>query len=85
MKNPIQRLFRCTVELSHRDEGGERFVASQIADLTEFWWNERKPNERTLWQSKIVLSEKFFNEIINHPVPLDMNILKALTRKSHRP
>ena len=41
-----------------------------------------KPDERTLWQSKIELSEKFFEEIISHPVPLDMNILKALTRSA---
>ena len=26
------------------------------------------------------LSEKFFNEIISHPVPIDMNILKAIKR-----
>ncbi len=38
-----------------------------LADRTEFWWN--KPDERTLWASKIELSEKFFNEIIRHPVP----------------
>ena len=30
-----------------------------------------------LWESKIELSEDFFNEIINHPVPLDMNTLTA--------
>ena len=34
------------------------------------------------WESKIELGEKFFNEIINHPVPLDMNTLKALKRSS---
>ena len=27
------------------------------------------------WESKIELGEKFFNEIIRHPLPLDMNIL----------
>ena len=27
-----------------------------------------------------LLGEALFNEIISHPVPLDMNILKALTR-----
>ena len=32
--------------------------------------------------SKIYLGEAFFNEIIRHPVPLDMNILKALKRSS---
>ena len=40
----------------------------------------KRPDESTLWDSKIELSEKFFNEIIRHPVPLDMNTLKALTR-----
>ncbi len=33
-----------------------------------------------LWESKIELGEAFFNEIIRHPVPLDMNTLKALKR-----
>ena len=57
-------------------------MSSQVADRTEFWWNERKPEQSTLWQSKIELGEKFFNEIINHPMPIDMNILKALKRSS---
>ena len=35
-----------------------------------------------LWESKIELGEKFFQEIIRHPVPLDMNTLKALKRSS---
>ena len=34
----------------------------------------------SLWDSKVLLSEAFFNEIISHPVPLDMNTLKALKR-----
>ena len=34
------------------------------------------------FNSKIHLSEVFFNEIIHHPMPLDMNILKALKRCS---
>ena len=42
----------------------------------------RKPDQPVLWESKIYLGEAFFNEIINHPVPLDMNTLKALKRCS---
>ncbi len=55
-------------------------MSSQIADVTEFWWN-RKP-DGVLWQSNIELGEKFFNEIICHAVPVDMNILKAIMRSS---
>ena len=55
-------------------------VNSLIADRAAFWWNERKPDERTLWDSKVYLGEAFFNEIIRHPVPLNMNTLTALKR-----
>ena len=37
---------------------------------------------RCCGESKIELGEKFFNEIIRHPVPLDLNILKAMKRSS---
>ena len=80
LRNQMKRLFGCTVQLIYEDKHGEARVGSFIADRTEFWWNERKPDERVLWESKIELSEKFFNEIINHPVPIDMNTLKALKR-----
>ena len=49
-----------------------------IARRTEFWWNPKRPDESTLWKSKLELSEDFFNEIIRHPVPLDLNTLTAL-------
>ena len=40
------------------------------------------PDEYSLWDSKIRLGEDLFNEIIQHPVPLDMNILAALKRSA---
>ena len=33
-----------------------------------------------MWESKIELGEDLFNEIISHPVPLNMNTLTALKR-----
>ena len=33
-----------------------------------------------LWNSKIRLGEDFFNEIINHPIPLDLHTLTAMKR-----
>ena len=82
LRNQMRRLFRCTVSLIYEDERGDASVSSVIAHRTEFWWNERKPDESSLWKSQIELSEDFFKEIINHPMPLDMNILKALKRSS---
>ena len=80
LRNQMKRLFHSHVQLVYEDETGGRFVSAQIADSGEFWWNPKRPNDRTLWKSKIELGEKFFHEIITSSVPLDMNILKALKR-----
>ena len=82
LRNQMKRLFGCTVSLIYEDEHGEQFVSSLIAERGEFWWNERKPDQPSLWNSKIELGEKFFNEIIRHPVPLNMNTLTALKRST---
>ena len=82
LRNQMRRLFGCTVQLIYKDEHGEATVNSLIADSTAFWWNERKPDQPVLWESKIELGEKFFNEIIRHPVPIDMNTLTALKRST---
>ena len=82
LRNQMDRLFNASVRLIYEDKHGKQFIASHIADRGEFWWNERKPDEPVLWESKIELGEKFFNEIINHPVPLNLNILEALKRSS---
>ena len=82
LRNQMRRLFNAHVRLVYEYEHGEASMSSSVADRTEFWWNERKPDERSLWESKIRLGEDFFNEIIRHPVPLNMNTLQALKRCS---
>ena len=82
LRNQMDRLFSASVELIYEDEHGKQFAASRIADRGELWWNPKRPDQRSLWKSKIYLGEAFFNEIIAHPVPLDMNVLKALKRSS---
>ena len=80
LRNQMQRLFRSHVELVYQDAHGERFVNSAIADRGEFWWDTKHPDQPSLWESKIELGEQFFHEVITNPVPLDMNILKAVKR-----
>ena len=82
LRNQMDRLFNAHVSLIYEDELRKATVNSLIARRTEFWWNPKRPAESTLWKSKIELSEDLFNEIIRHPVPLDMNTLAALKRSS---
>ena len=80
--NQMKRLFNAHIQLAYENEQVSASVNSPVASRTGFWWNERRPDEQGLWDSQIELGEKFFHEIIQHPVPLDLNILKALKRSS---
>ena len=82
LHDQMDRLFHSSVELTYEHQQVTRFVASHIVDRGEFWWDPKRPDDRSLWDSKIELGEKFFNEVINHPVPLNMNALAALKRST---
>ena len=82
LRNQMNRLFSATVSLIYEDKSGFKRVSSLVADKHEFWWDPKRPDDPSLWDSKIRLGEAFFQEIIQHPVPLDMNTLMALKRSS---
>ncbi len=81
----MRRLFGCTVSLIYEDARGEATLNAPIARLTEFWWSERQPDARSLWESKIELGEDFFNEIIRCPIPIDLNTLARDEAVAARP
>ena len=80
LKNQMRRLFGCTVTLVYADAQREVRVSSLVADRAEYWWDVSRPDVPVLWDSTIRLGEEFFTEIIRHPIPLDLNALRALKR-----
>ena len=82
LRNQMKRIFNAHIQLTYEDKQVSASVNSPVASRTGFWWSEGTPGERLEWGSKIELGEKFFNEIIRHPVPVNLNILKALKRSS---
>ena len=80
LRNQMKRLFGCTVSMIYEDSRGYKRVSSLVADVHEFWWDPKRPDDRMLWESKIELGEDFFNEIIRCPIPIDLNTLRAMKR-----
>ncbi len=79
LKNQMPRLFSAAVTLIHEDAAGEHAVSSFIADRREYWWDPHG-DQPMLLESEIELGEKFYQEIVGCPVPLDMHILRAMKR-----
>jgi hypothetical protein len=57
LRQQIDRLFSCNVELIHNLPGMKRGISSLIADERDLWWDYKTPEQDTLWQSRIRLGE----------------------------
>lgn len=80
LKNQTRRLFASTVSASYEDGFKVADIGYRLADSSTVWWDARSPEQTALWRSTVTLSEKFFNEVIDRPVPIDMRAMKALKR-----
>ncbi len=82
LKDQTTRLFGSTVSVVYKDEHHTRLLNRSIADEATLWWHPKAPGQAGLWQSTVLLSEPFFREVIERPVPVDLRALRALKRSA---
>ena len=86
LKDQTRRLLNCGITCSytreHSNGTNEASTKMMVAEDSDFWWPiaNNIDEQRSLFKSTIKLSERFFNEIISHPVPVDMRTLNELKR-----
>lgn len=80
LKNQTQRLFSATVNCIYEGDDRTAIAGYRIADKAMLWWHPKAHNQAALWQSTVMLSEPFYQEVTQRPVPVDMRALKALKR-----
>jgi hypothetical protein len=82
LKTQIDRLFSCQIQLIVETDERKRMRPYPISDDSDLWWSYREPNQLALMKSWIEIGQKLYDEILAHPVPIDMNILKQMKRSS---
>lgn len=80
LKDQTTRLFASTVSAVYEDGQRTALLNRSVADSASLWWHPKAPDQAGLWKSTVTLSEPFFREVIERPVPVDMRALKALKR-----
>ena len=80
LRNQMQRLFSTSISCTYDGDKNWANTGFRIADETHLWWHPKDPDQIDLWQSSVTLGNRFFRELIDHPVPVDMRALKALRR-----
>jgi hypothetical protein len=80
LKDQSRRLFASSITAVYENGPGFAVINQAVADRAQFWWDNKHPEQAGLWKSTVTLSENFFNEVIDRPVPIDMRAIKALKK-----
>lgn len=79
-KEQTRRLFNATVTASYEDGNNVADMGYRLTEKSVLWWHAKEPEQAGLWHSTVTLSEPFFREVIDRPVPIDIRAIKALKR-----
>jgi hypothetical protein len=80
----MESLFRCMVSWSYHDKSRSAGQNILIVDDYELAWDPKREEQGALWSSTVTLGKRFFDEITQRPVPIDMRALRALRGSSMR-
>lgn len=77
-KSQSEKLFRS--EISITCTGSDMIVERdiKIADGRFVFWTHHHPEQQTIWENAVELSDRFYRLLIKNPVPLDWRVLKAI-------
>ncbi len=78
LRRQMQSLFSSTILTTWEDSESYRHMGGLVASDAELWWDPKEPEQVALWGSWVELSTKFFDILVERPVPIDMRALKAL-------
>jgi len=81
LRTQLERLFLATITCRYDDPGAGTATASRydVADAYQLWWSIRAdPAQGSLLPSYVDLSERFFAEVLAHPVPVDLRAIELL-------
>ncbi len=83
LKTQTKKLFGSSIHCNYIDKqpGGvinEVGLNIHISDSYNLWWEPKDPNQKALFNSTVTLTQPFFDEIIQRPVPIDMRALRVI-------
>lgn len=87
LTDQAMRLFRSFVTAydTHVDTrehriGGERGKNIMVAEDWDVWWDPRESAQGALFQSWVKLTDTFYQQVTERPVPIDLRAIRALKK-----
>ena len=80
LREQMRRLFSCSIHCNYSSSNNDTGMTFHFVDDYSIWWQPQVEEHAGTWQSTLTLSERFFKEITQSPIPIDIRALKALKR-----
>ncbi|WP_322784466.1 replication protein RepA [Verminephrobacter eiseniae] len=74
LREQMHALAACRLQIGYRG----RTFSGQPVDQFDAWMGNADTGQKALWPGVLVLSEHYYNELVEHGVPLDKRALVAL-------
>lgn len=78
LKIQATKLFSTIISLKAHHGQDFAYRNVPLSDQGILLWNSKKPDEPSLWESTITLSEAFYRECMDYAVPFDLRVLHRL-------
>lgn len=82
LRNQMERLFSCSISCRYKDDDHTTTINLTPVKSSNLWWNPRDPDQMSLFNSTITLTQDFYEEITTSPVVYRMDALKLLKASS---
>ncbi|WP_323025662.1 replication protein RepA [Castellaniella sp.] len=79
LKDQAFRLFTSHITLVGTPDAQLHWRNVNLTDDGMLLWNPHNSREVSAWESKLTLSQVFFDECIDHSVPIDLRVIHKLT------
>lgn len=78
LHDQAKRLFTSTITLIGEPGSEFHWKKVNISNQGMLLWNPHNFHQESKWQTTLTLSEEFYQECINHPVPIDLRVLHKM-------
>ncbi|MGU5469266.1 replication protein RepA [Pseudomonas aeruginosa] len=77
LKHAMTTLFSAIISCHYDGKDAWALQNVLLADKVE-WWQPQDDQEAGTWHSRLMLSQPFFKECLDHPIPVDLRAMRVL-------
>jgi Plasmid encoded RepA protein len=89
LRDQMKRMASSTLSVTYDNGRSWSLRHVGMIEEAELWWEEKEKlksdDQPGLWNSTILLSDSFFREITNRPVPFDMRVVQLIRERTQSP